>query len=57
MGALWPRQESREGPSLGMAREPSGLERWLKKAPPESAISMVKLVRTSPIAMQGEIMN
>ena len=49
MGALWPRQESREGPSLGMAREPSGLERWLKKAPPGSAISMVKMVRMSSI--------
>ena len=54
MGALWPRQESREGPSLGMAREPSGLERWLKKAPPESAISMVKMVRMSSMQCKGK---
>ena len=40
-GALWPRQESREGPSFGSAKEPSGLERSLKNAPPVMARPMV----------------
>ena len=40
-GALWPRQESREGPSLGSAKEPSGFERSLKNAPPVMARPIV----------------
>ena len=41
VGALCPRHESREVPSLAMAREPSGLERSLKKTPPVTASPMV----------------
>ena len=37
VGALWPRHESRLGPSFVSASEPSGLERSLKNAPPVTA--------------------
>ena len=37
VGALWPRHESRLGPSFVSARDPSGLERSLKNAPPVTA--------------------
>ena len=42
IGALCPKQESREGPSLGIARDPSGFERWLKNAPPIGTVSLSK---------------
>ena len=45
IGALWPKQESREGPSLGIARDPSGFERWLKNAPPIGTVSLSKTKR------------
>ena len=45
IGALCPKQESSEGPSLGIARDPSGFERWLKNAPPIGTVSLSKTKR------------
>ena len=44
VGALCPRQVSRLGPSFVRARDPSGLDRSLKNAPPVTARPIVPKV-------------